>query len=56
MNKLLIKILFILWIALTISLATSCTSGQNMTGRERVKKDQKYYNYEAAMKRAKRRN
>ena len=36
---------------LIILLLGACTGSSHMTGKERSQRDQKYYNYEAAMKR-----
>ena len=53
MKNFLIKLALTLWIVWWLTLVSSCTSQYNMTAKQGLKKDQKYYNYESAMKRAK---
>jgi hypothetical protein len=50
MKQLIIKLAIALWVIWWISLVTSCAP---TSGKAYIQKEQKYYNYESAMKRAK---
>lgn len=53
-KQFLIKLIILLWVAWWLMLVSeSCTP---KSGKALVKKEQKYYNYDSAMKRAKKRN
>ncbi|WP_373399719.1 hypothetical protein V8V91_08680 [Algoriphagus halophilus] len=39
--------------AVLVIAPTSCKSSHKLTGKQYIQKEQKYYNYDAAMKRAK---